>query len=207
MTLACASDTYTYFTLVVARRLRPNRPLGHCLNLRNIPSCDTWFGGAWIIGISRANMQSKERNIEDDWGTIWHRTQFGTVPNLAPDPIWHRTNLAPRVQKSQFGTGPNLAPESIWHHAKGIHFITLYSRNMKVICNKYNFAILRNLFESFFKSSLQVKPQDMYPPQILAIKVQYWESCTQYPLQMFPPLLGPQGPPDTKLPLPSSKVG
>ena len=110
---------------------------------------------------------------KSDWGTIWHRTQFGTVPNLAPDPIWHRTNLAPRVQKSQFGTGPNLAPESIWHHAKGIHFITLYSRNMKVICNKYNFAILRNLFESFFKSSLQVKPQDMYPPQILAIKVQY----------------------------------
>ena len=133
-----------------------------------------------------------------DWGTIWHQTQFGTGSNLAPDPIWHRTNLAPRVQKSQFGTGPNLAPESIWHHAKGIHFITLYSRNMKVICNKYNFAILRNLFESFFKSSLQVKPQDMYPPQILAIKVQYWKSCTQYPLQMFPPLLGPQGPPDTK---------
>ena len=86
---------------------------------------------------------------------------------------WDHWNLAPRVQKSQFGTGPNLAPESIWHHAKGIHFITLYSRNMKVICNKYNFAILRNLFESFFKSSLQVKPQDMYPPQILAIKVQY----------------------------------
>ena len=109
--------------------------------------------------------------------SIWHRTQFGTKSvkgvNLAPESIWHRTNLAPRVQKSQFGTGPNLAPESIWHHAKGIHFITLYSRNMKVICNKYNFAILRNLFESFFKSSLQVKPQDMYPPQILAIKVQY----------------------------------
>ena len=43
------------------------------------------------------------------------------------NPIWHQTNLAPRVQKSQFGTGPNLAPESIWHHAKGIHFMTLNS--------------------------------------------------------------------------------
>ena len=41
--------------------------------------------------------------------------QFGTGTNLAPLPIWHR---------SQFGTGPiwhqeykrvNLTPESIWH--------------------------------------------------------------------------------------------
>ena len=51
---------------------------------------------------------------------IWHRTQFGTGPiwhqeckrvNLAPDPIWHqeckRVNLAPRVQK-----------ESIWHRTQ-----------------------------------------------------------------------------------------
>ena len=49
---------------MVARRLRPNRPLGHCLNLRNLPSCDTWFGGAWIIGISRANIQSQKREIQ-----------------------------------------------------------------------------------------------------------------------------------------------
>ena len=153
----------------------------------------TQFGTKSVVG-SIWHQECKRVNLAPD--PIWHQ-EYKRV-NLAPDPIWHRTNLAPRVQKSQFGTGPNLAPESIWHHAKGIHFITLYSRNMKVICNKYNFAILRNLFESFFKSSLQVKPQDMYPPQILAIKVQYWKSCTQYPLQMFPPLLGPQGPPDTK---------
>ena len=31
--------------------------------------------------------------------------QFGTGPNLAPDPIWHQ-----ECEKSQFGTGPNLAP-------------------------------------------------------------------------------------------------
>ena len=38
--------------------------------------------------------------------TIWHRTQFGTGPNLAPDPIWHqeckRPNLAPDFLKANF---------------------------------------------------------------------------------------------------------
>ena len=50
---------------------------------------------------------------------IWHRTQFGTKSvvgsiwhqeckrvNLAPDPIWHQ-----ECERSQFGTGVNLAPD------------------------------------------------------------------------------------------------
>ena len=38
--------------------------------------------------------------------TIWHRGQFGTTDNLAPD------NLAPRTiwHRGQFGTTDNLAP-------------------------------------------------------------------------------------------------
>ena len=39
--------------------------------------------------------------------------QFGTATNLAPESIWHRTNLTPRVQKSQFDT--KSVKESIWH--------------------------------------------------------------------------------------------
>ena len=57
------------------------------------------------------------------WRTIWHRTQFGTGPNLAPrvlwgqfgtksvkESIWHRTQFGTKSVK-----GVNLAPESIWH--------------------------------------------------------------------------------------------
>ena len=61
---------------------------------------------------------------------IWHRTQFGTKSvvgsiwhqeckrvNLAPDPIWHQ-----ECERSQFGTGVNLAPDPIWHQGcKGVN--------------------------------------------------------------------------------------
>ena len=60
------------------------------------------------------------------WRTIWHRTQFGTGPNLAPivlwgqfgtksvkESIWHRTQFGTKSVK-----GVNLAPESIWHRTQ-----------------------------------------------------------------------------------------
>ena len=41
--------------------------------------------------------------------------QFGTRPNLAPDPIWHRTHFGtgPIWHRTQFGT--KSVKESIWH--------------------------------------------------------------------------------------------
>ena len=63
------------------------------------------------------------RALRAGWRTIWHRTQFGTGPNLAPrvlwgqfgtksvkESIWHRTQFGTKSVK-----GVNLAPESIWH--------------------------------------------------------------------------------------------
>ena len=84
-----------------------------------------------------------KRDVHHGWRTIWHRTQFGTGPNLAPrvlwgqfgtksvkESIWHRTQFGTKSIKesiwhrTQFGTGPiwhqeckrvNLAPDPIWH--------------------------------------------------------------------------------------------
>ena len=48
---------------------------------------------------------------QQDSRTIWHRGQFGTADNLAPQ--WKTDNLAPQCKNGQFGT------RTIWHrHVK-----------------------------------------------------------------------------------------
>ena len=112
--------------------------------------------------------------------------QFGTGPNLAPYPIWHRT---------QFGTGPiwhqeckrvNLAPESIWHRSQSG---TIQMEHISLLWTWYN--------TNSDKSPKTWKKQ--YHPQNLAIKVQYWKSFT------LP--WARKGPQTQKQTVPSSNVG
>ena len=102
-------------------------------------------------------------------GAIWHRTQFGTKPNLAPDQfgtksakesIWHRTQFGTKsvkesiwhqeCKRSQFGTGVNLAPdqfgtksakESIWHRSQ---FGTIQMEHILLLWTWYNRKIWWN---------------------------------------------------------------
>ena len=129
-------------TLVVARRLRPNRPLGHCLNLCSPPSCDTLVLLCMDnLTIKRKYKESKETNTKEWFGWNSERPRKtsalcclviagelprGTRPPFDPHFVHRKTVQKVRREsesETHLGENPRLSANSTYLILTIIHLI------------------------------------------------------------------------------------